>query len=243
MIDTILLDLDGTLITMAQEDFVRAYFKLLTARLAPLGYSPQAVVDALWQGTAAMVKNDGSQPNAQRFWDSFARQFGLDAAQTQVVRAQCDSFYSNEFNQVAPLMVPAGDAQARAVGALRDKGYRVALATNPIFPPQAVTSRLGWVGLRDEDFDLITHYENIGFCKPNLAYYREICARLGVQPAQCMMVGNSIPEDMCAAQLGMETYLVTGFVEGEGDPGRWPNRGSIADFAAFAAALPNISAG
>ena len=240
MLTTIFLDLDGTLLTMSQDDFIGSYFKLLTARLGPLGFEPRAVIDALWKGTAAMVQNDGTLPNSARFWDRFSVDFGLDAAQIAEVRIQCDDFYSREFHEVGALNAPTQDAPARVVRALKAKGYRVALATNPIFPAVALDTRLSWIGLKPSDFVLCTHYENIGYCKPNLEYYREVCRRLGVQPQQCMMVGNSIKEDMCAAQLGMETYLVTGYMEGEGDLTAYPNRGSIVEFASFAEALPDV---
>ena len=60
---TILFDLDGTLLPMDNDAFTKGYFKLLAARLAPLGYEPAKLVDSIWAGTAAMVKNDGSQNN------------------------------------------------------------------------------------------------------------------------------------------------------------------------------------
>jgi len=241
MLTTILLDLDGTLLTMSQDDFIGSYFKLLTARLDLLGFKPRAVIDTLWKGTAAMVQNDGTRPNSARFWDRFAADFGLDATQIAEVRLQCDDFYGREFHEVGALNAPTGDAPARAVRTLKAKGYRVALATNPIFPAVALDTRLSWIGLKPSDFALCTHYGNIGYCKPNLEYYREVCRRLGVQPQQCMMVGNSIREDMCAATLGMETYLVTGYIEGEGDLTAFPHRGSIGDFADFVAAMPDIN--
>lgn len=56
---TILFDLDGTLLPMDNDEFTRGYFKLLAAKMAPLGYEPKRLVDAVWTGTAAMVKNDG----------------------------------------------------------------------------------------------------------------------------------------------------------------------------------------
>ena len=86
---------------------------------------------------------------------------------------------------------------------------RVALATNPIFPATATQSRIRWAGLDPEDFELCTTYENIGFCKPNPAYYMEITRRLGVRPEECLMVGNDVTEDMVAAEIGMQVFLLT----------------------------------
>ena len=97
-----------------------------------------------------------------------------------------------------------------AVHSLKEMGYRVALATNPIFPLVATESRIGWAGLEPQDFELYTTYENIGYCKPNPEYYKEIASRLGVSAEQCLMVGNDVTEDMEAAQeAGMSVFLIT----------------------------------
>jgi FMN phosphatase YigB (HAD superfamily) len=69
--------------------------------------------------------------------------------------------------------------------------------------------------LKDSDFAHVTHYSNSTFCKPNLGYYREILAKIGKTPEQCLMAGNNPAEDMCAAELGVAVYLVTDFLENE----------------------------
>ena len=53
---------------MDNDAFTKGYFKLLAAKLTPHGYEPKQLVDAIWAGTAAMVKNDGSQSNEDAFW-------------------------------------------------------------------------------------------------------------------------------------------------------------------------------
>lgn len=47
---TILFDLDGTLLPMDNDEFTRGYFKLLAAKMAPLGYEPKRLVDARLDG-------------------------------------------------------------------------------------------------------------------------------------------------------------------------------------------------
>ena len=98
---------------------------------------------------------------------------------------------------------------AEAVRPARDLGLRVALATNPIFPAIATESRIRWAGLQPEDFELYTTYENIGYCKPNPAYYQELLNRLSEAPERCLMVGNDVAEDMIAEKLGMQVFLLT----------------------------------
>ena len=76
---TVLFDLDGTLLPMDQDQFVKGYFGLLTQKLAPRGYDPKKLIDAIWAGTAAMVGNDGGRTNEAVFWARFAQIFGEEA--------------------------------------------------------------------------------------------------------------------------------------------------------------------
>lgn len=201
----VLFDLDGTLLPMDQDEFTKAYFHLLAEKLAPLGYEPKALVDAIWAGTAAMVKNDGQCSNEEAFWNRFARIYGPRVVEEKPV---FEEFYANEFQQARAVCGFTPQA-AEAVMQIKAWGYTVALATNPIFPAIATESRIRWAGLRPEDFALCTTYENIGYSKPNPAYYSEIASRLGVAPESCLMVGNDAQEDTAAALVGMKVFLLT----------------------------------
>lgn len=119
----------------------------------------------------------------------------------------------------------------------RLKAEKVVLATNPLFPPAGVRTRLGWVNLKPEDFDYWTHYENSSFCKPNPAYYQEIMKVLGLDAGQCLMIGNDVQEDVVAAQsIGMDTFLVTDCII---DRGQTPTcrKGSFEELVAFLESL------
>lgn len=201
----ILFDLDGTLLPMDQDVFVKGYFKSLTDRLAPYGFEPKGLIDSIWHGIAAMVKNDGSRSNEAAFWADFHRCHGQKGRDAEpAFRA----FYEEEFDQ-ARVFCGYNPQAADAVKRLKAAGYRVALATNPIFPEVAQHIRLRWAGLEPEMFELITTYESIGLSKPNPAYYKEVARRLGVEPGECMMVGNDVSEDMVAQSIGMQVFLLT----------------------------------
>ena len=202
---TILFDLDGTLLPMDNDAFTKGYFKLLAAKLAPHGYDARQLVDAIWAGTAAMVANDGAQSNEAAFWHTFSGILGEQVLKDMPLFAE---FYEKEFQAAKSLCGFNPDAAA-TVHALKDMGFRVALATNPLFPAVATQSRIRWAGLEPEDFEAYTTYENIGFCKPNPDYYREVAKALGVQPEECLMVGNDATEDMAAAETGMQVFLLT----------------------------------
>lgn len=221
MIHTILFDLDGTLLPMDQDAFVRLYIGLLCKALAPHGYDPKQLSDGLMQGIAAMYKNDGSRTNEEAFWQAFTAVVG------EHVRADLplfDAFYRTEF-EGAKAACGFNPRAKETVAALKAMGFRVALATNPLFPAVATHSRIRWAGLDPEDFELVTTYEDSTFCKPNPAYYLEVAARLGVSPAECLMVGNDAHEDTAAQHAGMQVFLLTDCLlnRKEADIAQWPH--------------------
>ena len=204
-IKAVLFDLDGTLLPMDQGVFVKAYFGGLCRRLVPYGYEAQKIVDAIWTGTAAMVRNTGEKRNEEAFWDAFASMMGEGVRNHIPV---FDAFYREDFDAVRTSC--GYDARAKAVvDAVKAKGLRVSLATNPIFPAVATECRIRWAGLAPSDFELYTTYENSSFCKPNLEYYRAILKEMGLAPEECVMVGNDVGEDMIAGTLGMQVFLLT----------------------------------
>lgn len=204
-ITTVLFDLDGTLLPMDQDEFVKYYFGLLAKKLAPHGYDPQALIKAIWAGTAAMVKNDGGCTNEEAFWKTFCALMGEDTRKDEPLFRE---FYETEFSG-AKVTCGFNPKAAETIAAIQAKGLRVALATNPLFPSIATENRIRWAGLQPEDFELYTVYENSCHCKPNPDYYRDIVEKLGVEPAECLMVGNDADEDLIAETLGMKVFLLT----------------------------------
>ena len=204
-IQMILFDLDGTLLPMDQTAFMKDYFGRLARKLAPRGYAAKELIDAIWAGTADMVKNDGSVLNETRFWNRFSAIFGERVKEDIPL---FDEFYREEFDKVQA-SCGYDPRAAEAVRAIKDMGFRVALATNPLVPSLATETRVRWTGLDVSEFELYTTYENTGYCKPNPAYYLDVCHRLGVEAKDCVMVGNDVSEDMIAETLGMKVFLLT----------------------------------
>ena len=229
-ITTVLLDLDGTLLPMDQDVFTKHYFGLLAKKLAPYGYDPKLLVDAIWAGTAAMVKNQSGQPNEKAFWNAFTAIFGEQALEHLPV---FEEFYHNEFQEVKAScgFTPLA---AAVIAKVKGKGGRVALATNPLFPSIATESRIRWAGLSPDDFELYTTYENSVCCKPNPDYYHCIVNELGVAPEECLMVGNDVKEDMIAKTIGMKVFLLTDCLinKEEKDISAYPH-GDFNDLLAF----------
>lgn len=242
MIDTIFFDLDGTLLHYTQDEFVSVYFGKLQAVFIELGLDPELAGKAVWAGTEAMIRNDGAELNSERFWEVFAKMMDLPAAQLEPVEAACERFYSHEFDSVRSIMKNDDLALPRRLtDTLASKGYQIVLATNPLFPTCATATRLGWVGLRLQDFCLVTDYANSRYCKPNPAYYREILDKIGKEPDQCLMIGNNTNEDLIAETLGIDTYLVTDCLENEtGKDIAKFRHGTLAELETWLASAPDV---
>lgn len=204
-IKVILFDLDGTLLPMDQDEFIAAYFKGLTKKMIPHGYDPELFAKGMWSGVKAMIMNNGKATNEEVFWEVFCDIVGKNARADEPI---FEEFYRTDFQQYKALC--GYDPKAtQTVKTLKEKGYRVALATNPLFPSIATESRMRWAGFEPEDFECYTTYENSVNCKPNTEYYRAIAEKLGVLPQECLMVGNDTADDLPAAEIGMKVFLLT----------------------------------
>ena len=222
-INAILFDLDGTLLPMDQDLFMKYYFGELAKKLVPLGYNKDTLVGNVWAGTNAMVMNDGSKTNEDAFWDTFCALVGKDC---RVDMQVFDSFYRNEFIAAKNACQPTVKAK-EIIDFIKADRKRLILATNPLFPFVATENRINWAGLSTEDFELITTYENSSYCKPNPKYYIEILEKTGLAPEECLMVGNNAEEDMIAETLGMKVFLLTDCLinEKNSDISKYPQGG------------------
>lgn len=203
-IQTVLFDLDGTILPLDQDTFIKTYFGLLAKTLAPR-YPVERLMPAMMAGVDAMLGNQGQATNEAVFWQTFSTVYGEDVTGDL---SAFDAFYRHEFHG-AKAVCRCNPMAAETVRRLKAAGFCVALATSPVFPAVATEARIRWAGLEPSDFAYVTTYENSHFCKPNPAYYREVASVLNCSPESCLMVGNDVIDDMEAEQAGMKVFLLT----------------------------------
>ncbi|MBM3127585.1 MAG: HAD family hydrolase [Chloroflexi bacterium] len=225
----ILFDLDGTLIDDSMETFLPPYFAALTKKLAHL-VAPEQLIAQLNASTRAMVTNaDPTRTLADTFAADFFPRLGVPR---ETLMPLFDDFYAREYLELRAYVNPVPEARTvvqRAVAAR----LPIVIATMPVFPLVAVQHRLAWGKLADFEYALITSYENMRASKPNPAYYREIAAKIGCAPEECVMVGNEVQNDILPARrVGMKTFWVTSAAFMATDvPADW--RGTLAEFGAL----------
>ena len=243
--NTVLFDLDGTLLPMDQKAFIDTYFKALSGRLSRLDYDTVKLINAIWQGTKAMISNDGFLTNEEIFWKTFKEDFKpggrkLEKTELKKIERELMKFYKKDF-QVTRLNTWPTPFAKQCVDILKEKGYQTVVATNPFFPEVATRQRIEWAGFDFEEFELVTTYENTCFCKPNLNYYRRILKTLDKEPVDCLMVGNDVSEDMCAFEIGIDVFLIDEcLINTKGEDTSMFKSGSWSTFKEYVLSLPYL---
>lgn len=205
----ILFDLDGTLLPLDEKLFVDIYFTELSKVFSEYNIESNKLVEAIWSATHEIIKNDGKRTNEEAFWEKFKSIINIDLLNIKEV---LEKFYANEFFTKLKKCSTENNLAKVAVNLAKKNGRKVVLATNPVFPIDALV-RLKWTGLDIDDFDYVTHYSNSSFSKPNPKYYLDLCKKLGVEPKECLMIGNDERQDIFAASsAGMNCYLVTDYL-------------------------------
>lgn len=204
MINTLLFDLDGTLLGMDEKQFVRLYMKSLTAAMAPYGYQPESLIEALIKGEQLMRQNDGSKTNETIMLDLLSSICHKDARADLPLFEQ---FYTGDGFAKASIVCHPIEGAKELIDELKKRGYRLILASNPLFPKCAMESRLRWAGLNPQDFEWIASYENASSSKADPRFFRELAKDAGFVCKEALMIGNSPDEDGNAAKAGLDVFL------------------------------------
>ena len=207
MIKAVLLDMDNTLLHNPDRAFSDAFRAALARRFAHL-----AGGDSLREGLRHAMNRLGGKRNMMRgnadvFCDALAEKLALRRGETA---RQLELFYAHDYGELRRCVGAAAGARVFVEEALR-RNLIVAIATNPLYPESAIVERLAWAGLADliPDFRFITHSENMHFIKPQPAYYAELLGRVGVEPDEALMLGDSPVNDIAPARaIGLHARLI-----------------------------------
>jgi len=236
MLRTILFDLEGTLVQFEFDDFIGAYLGAISSKVVQLVDTRVFVVQLL-ASTEEMVKSlDPARTNREVFTDHFFPGLGRTADE---LMPAIDAFYDEDFPGLREALGVKPHPLARPmIQGLIDRGYEVVIATNPVFPANAIEERMRWGGLDGLPYRHVTSYETSHFCKPNTEYYAEILDVVGKSPQECMMVGNDMCEDLVAGELGITTYLVEDYMLDRGPYRGTPDHlGRFEDLTRFLGSL------
>lgn len=209
MLKAVFFDLDGTLLPLDEDQFVKVYFGKLSEKMANYGYNKEKLIDCIWAGTKLMYQNDGKKDNFEVFWEYFESIYGNEKLDDIKI---FDEFYYNEFKETKK--VCKDNPYARIIiDECKKLNLETYLTTNPIFPLHGTQTRMGFVDLKLDDFTLVTSYENSRFTKPNPEYFKEILELSGLNSDEVILFGNNTYEDgECSLACGIKCYLVGDYI-------------------------------
>jgi len=206
-LEAVFFDLDGTLLGISDTDFEGLYTKMIAKRFSEL-IEPEKFVKALWMGTEAMMKHQNPEKVVlETFFETFTSTTGIGRDETY---EKFDAFYRNEFGRLEELIKPVPESR-ELVDTIEEKGIKIVLATNPVFPEIATRRRCSWTNLEFDEFLYVSHAENSHACKPSSNYYQRLLSIADVDPQKTLMVGNDYLYDMSAKKLGMQTWMIDEF--------------------------------
>lgn len=224
--DVFLFDLDGTLLSLDFDKFIEEYYRLLTNKVKEK-IPERKCLSAMDAGLHSLFTNSGEKTNEEAFFEGFEKVVGeVDEELMKLF----DHFYEFDFDNLSSLTKPVPKVR-ECLFLLKEKGKKVVLATNPVFPEKAVRKRICWAGIEDFPFDLITTYEKMHYCKPSDKYFYEVLEIISAEPSQTAMVGDDINLDITASKLGIEVWLVNEKEYHENISGWYVWKGKFEEFA------------
>lgn len=210
--EAILFDLDGTLMPMSNETFMDLYLPELAKKLKDY-VAPEPLLNSMWASLGVMLKDTSDSTNESVFFENFKKLLGSDLVDE--MEPLFYEFYDREF-EVLKNGIGDNSAMVESIAILKEKGYRLIVATNPMFPKNAVLRRLEFSGFDPDDFEFISNYSIHTRCKPNVGYYQEVLNHTGLDARNCLMVGNDAFEDAVVREMGMHAWLLTDYlIEGK----------------------------
>jgi FMN phosphatase YigB (HAD superfamily) len=221
---TLLFDLDDTLLDTNLDSFVPAYFQTLTQFFEPR-VLPTVMLRSLIHGMNLM--NESEDP-ARTLQDVFETDFyaRLGIPKAELIEA-LEKFYDDIFPTLGSLTRQKPEALSLIRWA-QECGFRIGIATDPLFPRKATHHRLRWAGLEPAQFEIVSTFEDFHFSKTHPAYFAEALGQMGWSDGPILMVGNDLNRDIIPAQrLGLKTYLVDD--EPASQSGPETGRGKLAD--------------
>jgi len=201
-IDTLLFDLDGTLLDLQLKVKLIFFFQAMTR--FKVHFNPIAFSYAFRKSFRHMRANRTECSNYDVFVGKMAR-FGRTTP--QIIHMLLSDLAEKDFRTLSSFFTPVPGAR-EAVNLAHSLGYRLMLVTNPLMPRQTVLYRMEWAGIRPEDFVFITCSQNMNRCKPSTEFYSRLLLLHDLKPAQCLMIGNNPLDDLPAHDAGIRTFLV-----------------------------------
>jgi HAD superfamily hydrolase (TIGR01549 family) len=202
-IETILLDMGNTLIEFEPEPFTTLHEHGLDAvrrTVVEAGWVPPESAmtiseqfSGIWNRLSLEHEMSGGQPHLGEAFSALLSRWGVMADPSRVERLEW-AHYSVFRPQLALY-----DDVIHVLEACRDRGLRLALISNTIWPGHWHREDLRAFGI-DHFFDYMVFSREFGRMKPHPAIVMAALEALGTAPERAVMVGDRVSADVAAAR-------------------------------------------
>jgi len=202
-INTLLFDLDGTLIDMRPRGLRVRFMSRALLRYAgaiPFWKIPTAFSKAMQD----LQNNTSSITNYKTFLNTLS---SYAKSNPQEIERRTRLLISKDFARFSSSFISRPGAK-ETVDLGNRLGYKLVLATNPVWPLQAIQFRATWGGIQTDSFDFISHSEIMNRAKPSPEYYEQLLQKIEIPAENCLMIGNDPHKDLPAREAGIRTFLV-----------------------------------
>lgn len=125
----VLFDLDGTLLPMDIEKFMKLYFYEMGKVFEDV-LDRDSLVDKVMKATKVMVMDVSDRTNEEVFMEAYENMIDENLA---LHREKWDEFYADGYGNVK-VSSSISDEMVESVRLLKEKGMKIVLVTNPLFP-------------------------------------------------------------------------------------------------------------
>lgn len=216
----VLLDAGNTLVFIDPERVVELFRRAGVDTDVPGFWKAErvaraALVSALGPGTTGMESGIWGA-----YFTALYRAGGIPAERVAEVTAGLRSLHAE-----AHLWTHVPDHVEPALRTLREEGYRLGVVSNADGRIEALLEERG---LR-RHLDFVLDSEVVGVAKPDPRIFRMAVDRMGVEPGECLYVGDLYPVDVAGARgAGLEAVLVDPYdLFGDADVDRIPSVESL----------------
>jgi FMN phosphatase YigB (HAD superfamily) len=234
MIKNVLFDLDQTLLQIDLDIFLKLYFQEINKKLLPLQINIKNFIPLFLEGFELLHLNDGTKTNEEVFWGFFDTKF------PEITKEVFATFHENEYRNIRKYVQP-NIYPRLIIDTLKEKGYNLILATNPIYPLVATKERLAWCGLNLEDFSYVTSYENSHYIKPHHAYFQEIINNTKIKEDECLYIGNDLDDDFSELPEKFQRHLITDFMINKSNKEIITPNSTLKEFYELIKKLPTVA--
>ncbi|MHA1616483.1 MAG: HAD family hydrolase [Candidatus Njordarchaeales archaeon] len=207
-VETVLLDLDGTLGHFEKGDLGKFVAELYAEWLSEhFSVSVKEALEAIFAAVTKVKVNPTLEKTvAEQMLETIAQKLRVTVSELDIVT---NKFYEERFDLVREGYVPVEGAED-VVEYLFKQGYKVAIATDPIVKKIGVLKRLEWIHLHHYPYCFIAGAEVCRAAKPHSIYYLDILEHCNSVPEKTVMVGDKIVNDILPAKkLGINTIYVS----------------------------------